>query len=498
VDRTATRFAVWVLLGSLLLQSAWVLALPPFRGSDEFDHAYRAASVARGEWLPSGQSTSAGRGELLTVPADIVRAAGPVCRSLDYTGEHNCGPAETLPDGRVVVASAASRYNPVFYWVLGTAARPFDGAAALYAMRAVNLLLCSVVLAGAAWVTGRWSRTVWPRLGLVAAVTPVTAYGGAVAAPNALEVAAALGVWTALLGLRRVEGADRGRLLVLAGLFAVPLAGLRALGPLWLALVLLLAAAWLGPRLVAAIARAHPRASAAAAGLALVGVAGGAGWTLLAGMLSLEDTPGEGDPWLATAASLPLWLLQSVAAFPLRNERAPMVVYATGVLVLGGILVLGLLRGGRRDRAVVLLALLVSVGVPFLLQVQAHEAAGPIWQGRYGWPLGAGVLLLAAAAVDRRPPEHPLVAAGITCGAGLWVLAHAVGVVGVLLDERRDSPLAGDDRWLSLPPAVVAVLAAGGVVAWAFGAAGRPSAPASTAVPGEPVADLAAGGPGGG
>lgn len=476
MDRDATRFAVGVLVGTLLLQAAWVLALPPFRGSDEFDHAYRAASVAGGEWLPSGRTTSEGRGELLSVPPALVEDAAPVCEVLGYTGEHNCGPARTSADGRVSVASAASRYNPVFYWVLGTAARPFEGAAALYVMRAVDVLLCSLLLTAAAWVTGRWSRTVWPRLGFVAALTPVLAYGGAVAAPNTLEAVAALGLWTSLLGLGSAADADRGRLLVLAGLFVVPLAGLRTLGPLWAALVLLLAGCWLGRHLVLDVVRTHRRAAVAATVLLLLSVAGGAGWTLSAGMLQLEDDPGQGNPWARSAAQVPLWLLQSVAAFPLRNEQAPMVVYACGVLVLGAVLVLGLVRAGRRDRLVVLLALAAAVGVPYLLQVQTYEAAGAIWQGRYGWPLSMGVLLLAAAALDRRPPGHRLVVPAVLCGAGLWLVAHTVSVVAVHLGELRESPLALDERWLTAPPAVTGALAVAGVLAW-FAGAGSPVRP---------------------
>ena len=48
--RRAFRVAALLFLGTLLLQSAWILTLPPFRGTDEFDHAFRAAQVAGGDW----------------------------------------------------------------------------------------------------------------------------------------------------------------------------------------------------------------------------------------------------------------------------------------------------------------------------------------------------------------------------------------------------------------------------------------------------------------
>ncbi|MDX6360561.1 MAG: hypothetical protein QOH37_3615, partial [Nocardioidaceae bacterium] len=41
--RLAVRRGAWVLLAVIIAQAAWILAAPPFRGIDEFDHAFRAA-----------------------------------------------------------------------------------------------------------------------------------------------------------------------------------------------------------------------------------------------------------------------------------------------------------------------------------------------------------------------------------------------------------------------------------------------------------------------
>ena len=46
----ARRFVGGIVLGLAILQALWILTVPPFRASDEFDHAYRAAAVARGQW----------------------------------------------------------------------------------------------------------------------------------------------------------------------------------------------------------------------------------------------------------------------------------------------------------------------------------------------------------------------------------------------------------------------------------------------------------------
>src|SRR3712207_2367380 len=141
MEGRAFAFSAWVFLGALLLQVAWILAVPPFRGVDEFDHAYRAGSVAGGEWVSLGTEAAQGRGDLVRVPAGIVRDAGPVCSSYGYTGPDNCSPVARLDGDEVTVASAAARYNPLFYWVVGTPARPFDGVTALYVMRLTASLL---------------------------------------------------------------------------------------------------------------------------------------------------------------------------------------------------------------------------------------------------------------------------------------------------------------------------------------------------------------------
>src|SRR4051794_25121755 len=88
--RSQLLVPVLVVLGTFLIQSAWSLALPPFRGTDEFDHAFRAASVADGQWVSHWGVAHDGRGVLVRAPRSLVVAASPVCRSYEYTGPDNC------------------------------------------------------------------------------------------------------------------------------------------------------------------------------------------------------------------------------------------------------------------------------------------------------------------------------------------------------------------------------------------------------------------------
>ena len=444
-----------------------MLALPPFRGMDEFDHAYRAVAVAHGQWLSPGRTAADGRGELLTVTPGIVRDAGPACAQLQYTGHDNCHAASVRSDGTVTVASAAARYNPVFYWVVGTAARPFDGVAALYAMRLAGAVLCSLTLALAAWATGQWARTRWPLVALVATLTPVAAYSTVVAAPNGIEACAAVAVWSCLVGLVGVPAATRRRLILVAALTALPLAGVRGLGPLWLAAALVTWLVQVGPRAAWQVLRCHPRLSLAASTVVVGVTLAATVWTLRVGSMELETGDvALTDPWRNTALAVPLWFLQSVAAFPYRDQPAPMVVYAAGGLAVLGLLVLGWHSADRRLRWTLTVAFALALGLPFALQVHVYEAAGDIWQGRYGWPLSLGVLVLAGYALDRRPPTRRTGGPVLLVGGLLWVLAHAVSTTDVLVDELRSSPLSGDPRWVTGPPWLVPVLTVLGVLAW--------------------------------
>lgn len=465
--RGAMKVGLWAFLGSLLLQTAWILALPPFRGIDEFDHVYRAASVADGHWLPSGERPEDGRGELVRVPPGIVRDAEPACSSLSYTGPDNCSASEAVAPGVVTVGSGAARYNPVFYSVVGTVAQPLDGAPAMYLMRVVNAILCSLLLAAAAGGTTLWARTRWPLVALFGVLTPVALYSTAVPGPNGVEMCGAAGLWVALLGFESVDPAMRRRLLVLATVCAVPLTLVRGLGPLWLAVIVLVAWLHIGPRRTFTLLRETPRTTAACLlGLGAV-VLAAVGWILGVDALAPEETVVAGDPVGQTLRQVPAWFLQSLAAFPMRDEPAPPVVYVTAGLVVLGLLAAGFVRADRRGRLVLLVAFGLALLIPIGLTVLTYDAAGVIWQGRYGWPVSMGVVLLAGALLDRRPPVHRWTGPALVTGGLLWATAHVVSVTDLAIDEGRGI-LAGDDRWWTLPPWELAMLALAGVACWGF------------------------------
>jgi hypothetical protein len=469
--RRPARVALLLFVGTLLLQSAWILTLPPFRGTDEFDHAYRAAEVAGGEWKAERMPAQHGRGDLIAVPPALVAAAHPICASYEYTGPDNCSPVRHVGGGKVLVGSGAAAYNPVFYWVVGVAGLPFDGYASLYAMRVATALLCALLVALAGWTTALWSRTLWPVAGIVAAITPVMGFSISILSPNGVEMCAALILWSALLGLaaRRGRESHLGTLLAVAGGAAAALTTLRSIGPLWVVLVVGAAALLLGAHQVTALVRRAPRVTAAAVVTVSGATVAAVLWTRATDAARLVpydiDIP---NVWTATLEQVPLWLLQGVAAFPRRGDAAPLPVYLIVLVVLMALAASGLVLADRRLRAVLLLAMVASVVVPFALTVTTIRVSGPIWQGRYGIPFHLGLMLLATLALDKRTVPRKVAVPVVALAGAALATAHVVSIVHVLHTEAADSPLAGSSVWVAAPAGVVAALATGAFAVWVY------------------------------
>jgi len=461
-----------VVVGIMLLQTAWILTVPPFRAIDEIDHTYRAAAVARGQWT-AGPAAVHGRGEQVTVPASIVDAAHAQCEELAYNQPENCNPISSDASGNVVIASSAGTYYPPFYWVVGTAALPFDGAGALYAMRVAAALLCSVFIALAAWSLCQFSSR-WPIAALTLAATPVLVYSTTVVAPNGLEISAALALWASLLTLvRRPHEVPAAKLLWVAIISATVLGSLRALGPIFI-LLIVATVALLMPRETVAVIRSRPRIVAFGCVLVGTAVALFAAWTLgpVTSVLEadeLEDHSGF------KPINLVMWAMQSIAAFPFRDQQGPWIVYPViGTLVVL-LVVIAFREGTRRERAALSSAIVIAVVLPLAFTLATLDNVGDIWQGRYGLPYAVGVLLLAGVI---RSQHHPAAAPSWKVSGSTGVL-YAVAVVACLLKVRADElnqneASVADPTWSAPAPLVLVVLVATATTLLVVGLSGTP------------------------
>ena len=470
--------AALVLLATLLAQAAWILAVPPFRGMDEFDHAFRASGVASGQWRLHDQAAG-GRGLLVDVPDDLVAASKGQCEGLAYIVPETCaGDGPGTEPGTVRATTSAANYEPVFYWVVGTAGEPFTGANSLYAMRAMAALLCAIVLALAAWCLTTWVRGWWAFVGLFVGLTPTLIYSTTIAAPNGLEMAAGVCLWAALLGLggRDTTGSTTGAalagtalvrrerwLLAAATLSVVLLAGLRALGPLWVVLILACVTALRGPRSMLDVARRH-RGQIALAGTLAVAVSVA---VLLWNRGNVPITPGaknhDIDASWGQVVRWPNWILGSIGAFPYRDQPAPLTVHLLVLLVMLAMLVVAV-RRAHHGRVAVVLATTLCFVVPSVLVAISLQGRGGMWQGRYDLPFTAGVMLLTGLVLDRvrwrsggRDVRLPALA------VLMLAVAQVVSVVHVQLAELGRDVSADDAGWIHPPAAATALLMA---LAW--------------------------------
>lgn len=485
------RFALLTFVGLIFMQAAWILAVPPFRGIDEFDHVYRAAGAAEGQWRLT-EEAAAGRGRIVAVPEEIVDAASTQCADLDYTGVDNCFPISNLVDGTVTIATAAGQYHPLYYFALGRMTREFEGAGADYAMRIVSSLVCAAGCALAALALSSAGAGPWTRFGFLASLTPVLLYTTTLPAPNGPEIVAGLCLWTSLMALLRRGVGSRWflPLLLLATASGCTLGILRILGPMLLGLIVLSIVAFVGVKHVWSVTNARTVPFAVSALMVTAAVAHGAWWTLTSGLTEeWVDVPDAGDAQVSLGAQPVVWVLQVVGAFPLRNDPAPVGVYALYLLVVAPLLMMGLKRASGRERWVLAALMLLVVTGPVVLTYATADTTGVIWQGRYGLAFAVGVLMLCGSVLDRTNFASREVGRLMLLGWAMVTTAHAWSIIHVLQESQRHPVSAHDSSWMSVPTwALGLMVGAGALALWA---AVRPSPSGRVAEPGSVPLGLA-------
>jgi hypothetical protein len=465
--RPTTR---WVLVGIGLLQTAWILALPAFRGADEVDHVFRASAVAHGDWVSTPSAATIGTGAVVSVDATLVRAAKPACERLAYKAPGDCGPDEVRGE-RVDVPTASGRYNPAYYVGVGYIGSLADGVATVVVMRMVSAALCLALLGLVLVRLDLWSGP-RRRLAVVVGVTPTMVYSTTLVAPNGLEMVAGVGFWLALAALARDDDPDHEVGHVVVGtVCGALLVTLRSMGPFWAVCIIVLSlVAW-----PALLSRLRSVAGTAVGKWALVvGLITGAAsvaWVALQRSLVVGLEPsGEGIDMgfriMRSLQEIPVWILQAIAAFPYRNQPAPLVVYPCFLVLLGSLVVVGLRPAPRRLRAAAALAMAVFILVPLAITLATIDVFGTAWQGRYALPLVVGVAVLAGdgwARAARRRSRRSLV---VTLGLPLFLAVQVPGVVAVADAMRRtEAWVSGVGEVAHAPVWAVLVLALAGATA---------------------------------
>ena len=205
-------------------------------------------------------------------------------------------------------------------------------------------------------------------------------------------------------------------------------------------------------------------------GIVLVSALQGALWTLAMGALRIGQVEHPVHTSLShrvgqAAGQVPVWVFQSIAAFPMRGDATNPSVYVCYLLLFGGFLVAAGRAADRRLRAGLLAVVAVSVFVPVASTTSSYDAVGIAWQGRYGLPFAVGSVVLGGYALDRS--GHVIPEPVLFLGGLLFVVSQTVSLASTLHVEIGTSPLVHSSAWLRAPLWLAIVVGAlGAAVLW--------------------------------
>ena len=240
-------FAVFALLGML-----WSLASPVFSVPDENAHALKAIAQVRGQVI--GYTLPDVKHIVVDLPPGYEYHPNILCFATYPERTADCGVELGDAGGQDWFNTWVGAYNPVYYYLVGWPSLLFEGSAGIYAMRIASSLLGAALLAWAFFAAASGRRSRWMPLGIAFAAAPMSMYLIGAVNPNGAEIAAAVAVWAGVLRLLETFGDEEDRpwlsraaLWVGVTAASVMLVNARALGPLWLVVVVglcLVASGW--------------------------------------------------------------------------------------------------------------------------------------------------------------------------------------------------------------------------------------------------------------
>ncbi|MFB2584764.1 DUF2142 domain-containing protein [Herbiconiux liukaitaii] len=461
----------WLLLA--LLGSLWAVATPIGGSPDEPAHVVKAASVVRGELLPSEMIATGG---VLHVPAAYAAEYAQGCFAFFAEIPASCAPGFTGDPSEIVETySSASLYNPVYYVLVGWPSLVLPDTIGIYAMRIMSAVLTSLFLAAAFWVVAAWRLPRVPSLGILIGTTPIVLYLMGTVNPNALEFTGGLALFAAMLGIvldpqPRLLGSRLALVVVASALVS----NTRGISPLWVALLLALPLLLLTGRELGALLKKP----GVIISILLIGItaAFSAWWTLSSNSLGtgpstgpeiVQTNPGVGltplEGFIGELGNTYLRLRQMVGILGwLDTPLSPPLYYIAYALF--GLLVLGVIVFVRGRKLVFLAVLaLAFFFLPAFIQSFYVTKGGYIWQGRYTLVLMMALLLGMAACIaasdrfvrwQQRLDEHGVARRGargtVTVLAWLAGIAWAFIVSWAFLTTMRRMTVGYSVDWLQM------------------------------------------------
>jgi hypothetical protein len=476
-----------LILGWALLLAAWVVGNPPFAAPDESDHYIRAVGISEGHVIgkpdpgarigvtPTQVAWTAQEARLVAIP----RGLDPQPFSCELgPGQRSAAclrTADPHPPAATRV-TAVGNYQPLPYLLPALLLRGGSSPpAALRLGRLGEALIALLLLAVAAVALYDAASPVLSVTGLLLAVTPMVVFCAAILSGSALEVAGALAFFACLLRVMRPGPMPTGWWVATGASGAVLALG-RSTSPVWLVLLLAIAATWAGPRAFASrCTQGWP--ARLAAGAVVLAVVVNRVWDGIYGTHVSLDTSrlhaglvgGVHEWWRA--------LPELVGKFGYLEVKLPLVIPIAWFALVGAILVAAMAAASLRERLTLAVAVIGGLTLPVVFFALIIRRTGGGLQGRHVLAMLIAVPLLAGEALYRNRARLPVgLLARLTIGVPLAVAAmqvcawyvnakrYAVGGSGPIwfLDSAAWSPPLG--WWLLL---AVAVLAGGCLAALA-------------------------------
>lgn len=400
------------------LSILWSLASPIFSVPDENAHATKAIAQLRGEIM--GHHVTGVRQPVVDLPPSYSYQPQILCFAQHPEIPADCGVAPG-DGGTKWFATWVGGYNPIYYYLVGWPSLFLGGSAGVYGMRIVSGLLGAAFLAVGFQAAMAARRARWMPLGMAFVASPMVLYLTGAINPNGVEIAAAVALWASLLRLLEWFGSSRAVqanarpspfLWIVVTLSAIFLTNARALGPLWLVVVVavcFVAVGWLPVKRLFLAKRSYPWLAVIA-----VGAIFSLSWTLIGGSLSGQAEKGDAPLVGASFIQGFAYMLRGTVSFARQAMGyfgwfdAPMPDFALWVIIvaIAIVVVLGFTAVGRRGVLTLSVLAAAALLVPALVQAYSVHQTGIIWQGRYGLFLYLGFPIIAGWLLSRSSADR--------------------------------------------------------------------------------------------
>jgi Predicted membrane protein (DUF2142) len=466
---------------------AWSMASPFGSGTDEPAHVIKAAATVRNEWIGTQSTDPARPGDRTMLVQEPFASTNWKCLVRNLESSASCD-IPFSSDLWVSAETAAGRYPPWYYYVVGVPSLVGHSTGTVYWMRIFANAMEAALLGLAAGATLTFSRSRLRSAALLVALSPAILSWASLVNASGLEETAGIAVWAIWLLLASNSDGDPPHSLITAGVVsACALVLARPLSPI-LAIGIFVTIAALYPKAPRRLwgQRRFRRGSlfvVAAMAIQFTWVV--ATHALLLGATASASVRARTPTWTwftTDLGSLDGFLQQCIGRLGWQDLPPPLLTFLAWTIIGGGLWLLAVGLSTRREATVLALMLVLSIVLPLLLDVWNAHTYGLTWRSRYNLPYTAGIPLVAAALLSRHPllerSRLPGIAA-VLLGLGMYqewwkMLGRYTVGLGHALNPFANVPGAWSPPF---PPELSALLLAGATTGLAFALTRQRDAP---------------------